>query len=128
MQVKNKYFGIGDLFIYLFLGSIFLGLVFKLNTFKSLKASKAEIWVDGKLESVYSLQKEQKIIFVDTVLGGCNIEFKDYKVRVLTSNSPRKIAVKQGFIENAGEMAIGIPDRLVLKIVGENKDLDFIIK
>ncbi|MBS9775794.1 MAG: NusG domain II-containing protein [Fusobacterium sp.] len=128
MQVKNKYFRIGDLLIYLLLIIIFLGLYFKIDSFKDFKASKAEIWVDGVLKYIYPLQKERKVIFVDTVIGGCNIEFKDNKVRVLTSNSPRKIAVKQGFIGNAGEMAIGIPDRLVLKIVGENKDLDFIIK
>lgn len=130
MQVKNKYFRIGDLLIYLFLSTIFLGLFFKINNFKNFKASKAEIWVDGKLKYVYPLQKKKKIIFINTVLGGCNIEFKDNKVRVLTSNSPRKIAVKQGFISKSGEVAIGIPDRLILKIVGEkNKDdLDYIIR
>ncbi len=128
MQVKNKYFRIGDLFIYLFLIIIFLGLYFKINSFKTFKASKAEIWINGNLKYIYPLQKERKVVFVETVIGGCNIEFIDNKVRVLSSNSPRKIAVKQGFIKNAGEMAIGIPDKLVLKVVGENKDLDFIIK
>lgn len=127
-QIKNKYFRLGDLLIYLFLMIIFSILFFKISSFKELKASKAEIWVDGKLKYVYPLQKERKVVFVDTVIGGCDIEFKDNKVRVLTSNSPRKIAVKQGFIASSGEVAIGIPDRLVLKIVGENKDLDFIIR
>ena len=52
-------------------------------------------------------------------------------VRVTTSNSPLKIAVKQGFIKSPGEVIIGIPDRLVVKVVGDSEDdseLDFVAK
>ena len=51
-------------------------------------------------------------------------------VRVTSSNSPLKIAVKQGFIKSPGEVIIGIPDRLVIKIVGdsEENEVDFILR
>jgi len=123
---KTKYFKIGDLVIYGFLIIFFSILTLKIGSFKDVKGAKAEIWVD-----VYPLQEEEKNIFVDTNLGGCNVQFKDNMVRVTTSNSPLKIAVKQGFIKSPGEVIIGIPDRLVVKVVGDSEDdseLDFVAR
>ena len=89
----------GDLVIYIFLIIFFSVLIFKIGSFKDVKGAKAEIWVDGELKYVYPIQEEEKNIFVETNLGGCNVQFKDNMVRVTTSNSPLKIAVKQGFIK-----------------------------
>ena len=128
---KTKYFKIGDLVIYIFLIIFFSVLIFKIGSFKDIKGAKAEIWVDGELKYVYPLQEEEKNIFVETNLGGCNVQFKDNMVRVTTSNSPLKIAVKQGFIKSPGEVIIGIPDRLVIKVVGDSKndsDIDFVAR
>ena len=128
---KTKYFKIGDLVIYIFLIIFFSVLIFKIGSFKDVKGAKAEIWVDGELKYVYPLQEEEKNVFVDTNLGGCNVQFKDSMVRVTTSNSPLKIAVKQGFIKSPGEVIIGIPDRLVIKIVGDSEEdanIDFIAR
>lgn len=128
---KTKYFKIGDLVIYIFFIIFFSVLILKIDSFKDIKGAKAEIWVDGELKYVYPLQEEEKNIFVETNLGGCNVQFKDNMVRVTSSNSPLKIAVKQGFIKSPGEVIIGIPDRLVIKIVGnseEESDIDFIAR
>ncbi len=127
--MQSKFFKIGDLLIYFFLLLVFSFLAYQVLGLQQVKASKAEIYIDGQLKYIFPLQEEEKNIFVDTVLGGVNIELKDYKVRVTTSNSPRKIAVKQGYISSPGEVIIGIPDRLVIKISGETEsDIDFIIK
>ena len=132
MEIKRtKYFKIGDLVIYIFLIIFFSILILKIGSFKDVKGAKAEIWVDGELKYVYPLQEEEKNVFVDTNLGGCNVQFKDSMVRVTTSNSPLKIAVKQGFIKSPGEVIIGIPDRLVIKIVGDSEEdanIDFIAR
>ena len=128
---KTKYFKIGDLVIYIFLVIFFSVLIFKIGSFKDIKGAKAEIWVDGELKYVYPLQEEEKNIFVETNLGGCNVQFKDNMVRVTTSNSPLKIAVKQGFIKSPGEVIIGIPDRLVVKVIGDSEndsDIDFVAR
>ena len=90
-----------------------------------VKAEKAEIYVDGRLEYVYPLQEEQKLFFVNTPIGGVNVEIKDKKIRVTTSNSPLKLCVKQGWIDGVGESIIGVPDRLLIQIVGEN-DEDYV--
>ena len=134
MKRKARYFKIGDLIIYSFL--LFFCITLGINITKSSqeKASKVEIYVDGNLQYVYPLQEEERDIFVDTNIGGVNVKFKDNMVRVTTSNSPLKLNVKQGWIKNPGEVIIGVPDRLLIKIVGDSKnnnndnDLDFIIR
>lgn len=134
MKRKAKYFKIGDLVIYSFLLFFFAALGMNITSLSQEKASKVEIYVDGKLQYVYSLQKEERDIFVDTNLGGVNVKFKDDMVRVTTSNSPLKLNVKQGWIKDPGEVIIGVPDRLLIKIVGDSKnndtgeELDFVIR
>ena len=131
MKRKRKYFKIGDLIIYSFFIIFFTGLGLKIMNLSQERASKVEIYVDSELKYVYPLQKEERDIFVDTVLGGVNVKFKDNMVRVTSSNSPKKINVKRGWISSPGEVIIGIPDRLLIKIVGDKKDedgLDYIIR
>ncbi|WP_462427561.1 NusG domain II-containing protein [Fusobacterium varium] len=134
MKRKAKYFKIGDLIIYSFLLVFFITLGINITKLSQEKASKVEIYVDGNLQYVYPLQEEERDIFVDTNLGGVNVKFKDNMVRVTTSNSPLKLNVKQGWIKDPGEGIIGVPDRLLIKIVGDSKnssngdDLDFVIR
>ena len=134
MKSTARYFKIGDLIIYSFLLFFFITLGINITKSSQEKASKVEIYVDGNLQYVYPLQEEERDIFVDTNIGGVNVKFKDNMVRVTTSNSPLKLNVKQGWIKNPGEVIIGVPDRLLIKIVGDSKnnnndnDLDFIIR
>lgn len=132
MKRKAKYFKMGDLIIYSFLLFFFITLGMNITKLSQEKASKVEIYVDGELQYVYPLQEEEREIFVDTNLGGVNVKFKDNMVRVTTSNSPLKLNVKQGWIKDPGEVIIGVPDRLLIKIVGDSKDtgedLDFVIR
>ena len=127
----RRYFRVGDLVVYLFFIIFFYILGTKVLELGEEKPSKVEIYVDGTLKYIYPLQKEERDIFVDTVLGGVNVKFKDNMVRVTSSNSPKKINVKRGWISSPGEVIIGIPDRLLIKIVGDKKDedgLDYIIR
>lgn len=127
----KRYFRVGDLVVYLFFIIFFYTLGTKVLELGEEKPSKVEIYVDGTLKYIYPLQKEERDIFVDTVLGGVNVKFKDNMVRVTSSNSPKKINVKRGWISSPGEVIIGIPDRLLIKIVGDKKDedgLDYIIR
>ena len=134
MRRKRKYFKIGDLIIYSFFIIFFTGLGLKIMNLSQERASKVEIYVDSELKYVYPLQKEERDIFVDTNIGGVNVKLKDNMVRVTSSNSPLKLNVKQGWIKDPGEVIIGVPDRLLIKIVGDKKDntdsddIDFIVR
>ena len=134
MKRKRKYFKIGELIIYSFFIIFFTGLGLKIMNLSQERASKVEIYVDSELKYVYPLQKEERDIFVDTNIGGVNVKLKDNMVRVTSSNSPLKLNVKQGWIKDPGEVIIGVPDRLLIKIVGDKKDntdsddIDFIVR
>lgn len=120
-------FKIGDTAIYLFIVLIIGITGLKAFTIKEVAGTKVEVYVAGKLNYVDDLSLEKKERFIDTELGGIKMEFIDNKVRVISSNSPKKLIVKQGFISKAGETLIGVPDKVIVKIVGDS-DLDYIIK
>lgn len=120
-------FKIGDIFIYSIIITLLLFLGFEGFRLKEVKGSKVEIYVNSKLTFVENLKKEKSEIFVPTELGGIKVEFVDKKVRVISSNSPKKLIVKQGFISKAGETLIGVPDKVIIKVTGDS-DLDYIVK
>lgn len=132
MKKQKKYFRKGDVIVYIILISIFSVLGFQITKFKASDASSAEVYVNNQLKYVYPLQIEEKDIFVPTDIGGVNVKIKDKKIRVTTSNSPLKLNVKQGWIGQPGEVIIGVPDRLIIKVVGKTNersdDVDFVIK
>ena len=128
--MKNRYFRRFDPLIYLGILGVFLSLGWNIIGMEVQQASKVEVYVDGDLKHVYNLQLDQRFIDVDTNLGGIKLELKDNQVRVVTSNSPLKLIVKQGWAKYPGDTLIGIPDRAVVKIVGEGRedDVDFILR
>lgn len=130
MRRKPCYFKKWDLVIYFFIFSILFSLFYYAQNLNDTKGNKAEVYVDNKLRYVFDLEENKKEYFVDTNLGGVNIEINKMKIRVTTSNSPLKICVKQGWISNSGDTIVGIPDRLLIKVVGDTDDseVDTIIK
>ncbi len=122
------FFKKGDILVYSILLVLFSVIVYNILILEEKTPEKAEIYVNNQLKYIYKLQEEQKIIFVDTDIGGVNVEFKDYKVRVTTSFSPKKLAVKQGWISRSGETIIGVPDKLIIKITGSEEELDYILR
>lgn len=130
MKRKPCYFKKWDLVIYFFILSMLFSLYSYGTTLNNLKGNKAEVYVDNQLKYVFDLQDNKKEYFVDTNLGGVNLEINNMKIRVTSSNSPLKICVKQGWISNSGDTIVGIPDRLLIKVIGtqETDDVDTIIK
>ena len=131
MKRKPCYFKKGDIIIYFFLFVFFFFAIKYAFDMEVVKGNKIEIYVDNQLKYVYPLEENKKEYFVDTNLGGVDIQVEKMRVRVTSSNSPLKICVKQGWISNVGDTIIGIPDRLLIKIVGdkkENGELDSIIR
>lgn len=133
MKRSKRFYRKGDVIIYLFL-VVFFGVLGKqITKFKKTDASSAEIYVNNELKYVYPLEEKEKDYFVPTDIGGVNVKIKDNMVRVITSNSPLKLNVKQGWISSPGEVIIGVPDKLIIKVVGKkvqtsNDEIDFIIR
>ena len=120
---------IGDYIVFIIFIVFFACFSVYVFNLKEEVPEKVEIYINSELKYVQKLQNEEKNIFLETDIGGVNIQFKDMKVRVLTSNSPKQIAVKQGWIKTPGELIIGIPDKLLIKIIGENQGgVDYVAK
>ena len=49
------------------------------------------------------------------------IEVKDKKIRVKRENSPRNICSKEGFIGDSSRTLICLPNKIIIKIVGDNE-------
>ncbi|MGL5355495.1 MAG: NusG domain II-containing protein [Fusobacteriaceae bacterium] len=132
MKKQKRYFRKGDILIYTVLIVAFSILGYEITKFETVDAATAEIYVNNELKYVYPLEVEEKEFFVSTDIGGVNVKIKDKKIRVITSNSPLKLNVKQGWIGQPGEVIIGVPDKLIVKVIGkvseELNDVDFVIK
>lgn len=126
MLKKFKFYDYFIFIIFIVFFSFFISYIINLP---ETTGATAEIYVDSKLVYVQKLQQEEKKIFIPTDIGGVDVLFKDYKVRALTSYSPKQIAVKQGWISSPQEIIIGIPDKLIIKIIGtNNSEVDYIAK
>ena len=123
------YFKKGDLIIYSLIIGFFLTLGMNVHKIKETKAERAEIYVNNQLKYTYKLQIKEETFYIDTDIGGVGVKLKNNKIRVTSSYSPRKLCVKQGWIERSGQTIIGVPDKLLIKIVGkEETDVDFILR
>ena len=82
---KRKYFRKGDIIIYLFFTCIFIIMGILFERLEKELPSKAEIYVDSKLQYVFSLQKEKKDIFVDKHSFFCRYDLNIEKMNKAAS-------------------------------------------
>jgi len=82
----------------------------------------AEIIADGKLVRVLDLDKNG--FFSIDERPGVMFEIMDGAVCFAESNCPDKICVRTGFINKAGQTAVCLPNRTVIKVInGDDDDL-----
>ena len=107
------------------IGFLVLGTIFSFSLwFKSGSGQKVIIMVDGKKIRQISLKNKKKEIVMQGLKGPFVFELKDGKVRMKDSACPNKLCVKMGWISQEGQMICCIPNRVVLKIIGEKEIYD----
>lgn len=77
--------------------------------------------VDNDFFGKYSLEKEQ-LISVKGKLGRTEIEIKNRQVRILRSPCLHKLCIKIGWIAHTGKMTACIPNKVVVRVLGNNHD------
>lgn len=87
--------------------------------FKSGSGQRVLIIVDGKKIRHISLSDEKKEIVIQGLKGPFAFEIKNGKVRMKDSACSNKLCVKMGWIRQEGQVICCIPNRVVLKIIGE---------
>lgn len=129
MKLKIKK---GDIAVILLIILVNLWLIFnsskKINTKSQNKI--AVIQVNGEEIKRVELKKDivGEKLELNTEFGHNILEFGDGCVRSIEADCPDQIDVKQGYIYNAGETIVCLPNRLVVEIiedVGED-DIDIV--
>ena len=106
----------------LFLGSICVVLV----TFKLWNgdlADKAVIRNGGKIFREVPLSRDQQIE-VPGPLGISIISIQQRKARIASDPSPRQYCVRQGWLQQAGEIALCLPNQVSVELVGSKSKYD----
>ena len=88
------------------------------------EASAVEIWSDGVLIDTWSLAVNQSIT-VGYEDGYNVVTIKGGKVAVTEATCPDHYCMKRGFCDG-GAQIVCLPNRLVLKFVGES-EVDFVV-
>lgn len=86
-------------------------------------ADKAIIRSGGKLFREVPLSRNQQIA-VPGPLGVSLISIENRKVRIAKDPGPRQYCVRQGWLQQAGEIALCLPNQVSVELVGSHKRYD----
>jgi hypothetical protein len=106
----------------LLLGSMCIALV-TLKLWGGDLADKAIIRSGGKIFREVPLSRDQRIE-VPGPLGISIINIKQRKARIASDPSPRQYCVRQGWLQQAGEIALCLPNQVSIELAGSKKRYD----
>jgi hypothetical protein len=86
-------------------------------------ASKVQIRAGSQIHSTLSLN-QQRTIDVPGPLGITRITIDNGKVRVVSDPGPRQYCVKQGWLKQAGEVAVCLPNQVSVELLGSKRLYD----
>jgi len=107
------YFKIGDWFV-LFL-SVLCTVWLTLTLWHGGAADHAVIRSGGKIFSRVPLSRDQTIA-VPGPLGITQIAIKNLQARIASDPSPRQYCVQQGWLKQAGEIALCLPNQVSVEL------------
>lgn len=86
-------------------------------------ADKAVVRSGGKIVAELNLS-ENRSFLASGPLGTSRIEIHNRRARVAEDPSPRQYCVKQGWLSQAGEAALCLPNQISLELTGAKKLYD----
>ena len=112
---------LGDSLI-LLLGSLFT-VWLAATLWQGGAADKAVIRSGGKIFREVPLTHDIEIN-VPGPLGTSIISIRNHQARIASDPSPRQYCVRQGWLKNAGEVAICLPNQVSVELAGSQKKYD----
>jgi hypothetical protein len=112
---------LGD-WLTLLLGGTFV-VVLTIKLWNGDLADKAIIRSGGKIFREVPLSRDQ-IIEVPGRLGISRISIQQRKARIASDPSPRQYCVRQGWLQQAGEIALCLPNQVSVELAGSKKKYD----
>ena len=134
MEKKEQASIIKFYFQFLTLADKLLIAILLLTSFLSVVALKQfrqpgnsfSVSISGKFEQLFPLGKNQ-LLEIYGPLGKTKIQVENKKVRILSSPCPEKICAKTGWIQHVGEIIVCVPNKIVIRINGnQNGHFDVI--
>jgi hypothetical protein len=104
------------------LGGILVALL-AIKLWNGNLADKAIIRSSGKIFREVSLSHDQ-LIEVPGRLGISSIRIQHRKARIVSDPSPRQYCVRQGWLQQAGEIALCLPNQVSVELAGSRKKYD----
>lgn len=86
-------------------------------------ADQAVIRAGGKVFRVVPLAHDQQIS-VPGPLGISIISIEQHRARISSDPSPRQYCVRQGWLQQAGEIALCLPNQVSVELTGKRKKYD----
>ena len=116
-----RLFRIGDWLVIL-LAMVFVGFLFA-EMGHAGRAQKVLIRKGGEIFAEVSLFRDRKID-VPGPLGVCRVVISGGAARVAKDPGSRQYCVRQGWLRNAGDAAICLPNQVSVELLGGNKRYD----
>lgn len=116
-----RYLKLGDGLIML-LGGIGV-LLLTLKLWRGDLAEQAVIRSGGKVIKTVPLAIDQNIT-VPGPLGTTIITIEKRRARISSDPSPRQYCVRQGWLQQAGEIALCLPNQVSVELTGKHKKYD----
>ncbi len=110
--------------IILVLALLLVGLsVFLIIEFSRSEGALVRVSVDGDIAEEYALSEDGEY----PLNGGTNIlVISDGKAYIKEASCPDGLCINQGKISRSGERIVCLPNRVVVTVVGEKSDSDFL--
>jgi len=121
MQTQLRHIKPGD-WLTLILASVCITLI-TLELWNGELADKAIIRSGGKIFREIELSRDQQIQ-VPGPLGTSIITIEKRKVRITSDPSPRQYCVRQGWLQQSGEIAICLPNEVSVELTGGERKYD----
>ena len=90
------------------------------------EGAAAEVYCEDELVRVVSLDEDQ--MFTLTGDYSNTITVRDGKIAVTESDCPGGDCVSCGWSDSAGRSIVCLPNRLEIRIVGDDGDVDFVVR
>ena len=108
-----------DIKLIIILLVIILGIFIFINVTRE-DGIMAEVYYKDELVLTIDLSIDKEYM-VDGDLGDVVLEVKNKMVRVKEENSSKHICSKEGFIGDSSRTLICLPNKVIVKIIGENE-------
>ena len=115
-----------DIKLVLIIALLCILLLFFMNKNKT-SGAVAEVYYEDKKILTLDLNIN-KTYTVEGAMGEVVIDVKDKKVGVIKENSKNHICSREGYTNSSTKPIICLPNKVVIKVVDNNSDIDGVVK